>query len=80
MIRPVRPGDASIIACHRYPSEADIAERPIYSQWLTDAIQRGLYLGFLALDGQEVISGAGLVLLEWGDPHAAIPSPGGAAL
>ena len=74
MIRPVHPGDAAVIAHHRSPSEADAAERPIYTAWVKAAIQRGLYLGFLALDGGRVIAGAGLILLEWG-PSRGDPQP-----
>jgi ribosomal protein S18 acetylase RimI-like enzyme len=39
-----------------------------------EAIRRGLYLGFLALDGEKVIVGAGLTLLEWG-PTRGDPQP-----
>lgn len=74
MIRPARPCDAPTIAQHRFPAEADAAERPIYAAWVTEAIQRGLYLGFLVLDGEEVVSGAGLTLLEWG-PSRGDPQP-----
>ncbi|MBB5363334.1 GNAT family N-acetyltransferase [Deinococcus humi] len=45
---------------------ADDAERPVYAEWVEGAINRGFYLGFLALDGEKVIAGAGLTLLEWG--------------
>ncbi|CAM3446877.1 N-acetyltransferase domain-containing protein [Deinococcus saxicola] len=74
MILPVRPGDAHTIAHHRFPAEADTAERPIYAEWVKEATQRGLYLGFLALNGQKVVSGAGLTLLEWG-PSRGDPQP-----
>lgn len=74
MIRPVQAEDAPVIARHRYPAEADAAERPIYAQWVAGAISRGLYLGFLALDGEKVVAGAGLTLLEWG-PSRGDPQP-----
>lgn len=74
MIRPVQFDDAPIIAHHRFPAEADAAERPIYSDWVKEAIQRGLYQGFLALDGEEIVAGAGLTLLEWG-PSRGDPQP-----
>lgn len=74
MIRPVTPADASVIALHRFPAAGDAAERPVYADWVAGAMQRGLYLGFLALDGQQVVSGAGLSLLEWG-PTRGDPQP-----
>lgn len=64
MSRPVQFDDAPAIAQHRFPAEADAAERPIYSDWVPEAMQRGLYLGFLALDGEEIVAGAGLTLLQ----------------
>ncbi|OLV19514.1 GNAT family N-acetyltransferase [Deinococcus marmoris] len=69
MIRPVQFDDAPIIAHYRFPADANAAERPIYAAWVTEAIQRGLYQGFLALDGEEMVAGAGLTLLEWGPTH-----------
>ncbi|MBB5295587.1 ribosomal protein S18 acetylase RimI-like enzyme [Deinococcus metallilatus] len=75
MIRPACPADAPIIACHRYPAGADAAERPVYAAWVTEALERGVYLGFLAVaDGGGVVAGAGLTLLEWG-PTRGDPQP-----
>lgn len=66
LIRPLVAGDADTIALHRYPNESDAAERPIYSAWVTGAIERGIYLGFLAETQGQVVAGAGLTILEWG--------------
>lgn len=55
-----------MIALHRYPEEADAHERPVYAAWVADALRRGVYVGFLALDEETVVAGAGLTLLEWG--------------
>lgn len=74
MIRPVQPSDAPTIALHRFPAEADAAERPMYVEWATEAIQRDLCLGFLALAGEQVVAGAGLTLLHWG-PTRGDPQP-----
>lgn len=74
MIRAATPHDAELIALHRYPDEQDAAERPIYASWLSLALERGLYLGFVHQQGGEVVAGAGLTLLEWG-PSRADPQP-----
>ena len=37
-------------------------------------MEHGLYLGFVTLEGQKVIAGAGLTLLEWG-PSRSDPQP-----
>ncbi|MCD0167205.1 GNAT family N-acetyltransferase [Deinococcus sp. 12RED42] len=73
-MRPVTPADAATIAAHRYPDARDLAERPAYAAWVADAIQEGLYLGFLLEGGGEVIAGAGVTLLQWG-PTRGDPQP-----
>ncbi|CAM3576925.1 GNAT family N-acetyltransferase [Deinococcus frigens] len=73
MIRPVRPADAPGVARYRCPAEVDAAQRPVYADWVAGAMHRGLYLGFLAVEG-EVVAGAGLTLLEWG-PTRSDPQP-----
>ncbi|MDV6374415.1 hypothetical protein [Deinococcus arenicola] len=50
----------------RLVQPADAAERLIYAEWISGAIERGGDLRFLALDGERVIAGAGLTLLDWG--------------
>lgn len=73
-MRPVTPADAATIAAHRYPDARDLAERPAYAAWVADAIQDGVYLGFLLEGGGEVIAGAGVTLLHWG-PTRGDPQP-----
>ena len=73
-MRPVTPADAAIIAAHRYPDERDAPERAVYAAWVADAIQDGVYLGFLLESGGEVIAGAGVTLLHWG-PTRGDPQP-----
>jgi ribosomal protein S18 acetylase RimI-like enzyme len=75
MLRAATPADASTLALHRYPAEADAQERPSYATWVETALQHGKCLGFLMeLDGETVISGAGLTLLDWG-PTRDNPQP-----
>ena len=66
-IRPAQPGDAHSVACHRYPDLAASSEAAqLYTAWLPGAMGRGIYLGWLAERGGEVVAGAGLTPLEWG--------------
>lgn len=65
-VRPAIPADAPALARHRYPDEADAGERDAYAVWVAGALERGLYLGFLAVEEGRVVAGAGLTLLEWG--------------
>jgi len=46
----------------------------VYARWVEDALQRGVYLGWVAEVGGAVIGGAGLTLLEWG-PTRTDPNP-----
>lgn len=46
----------------------------MYTAWVEDALKCGVYLGFLAVNGEEVAAGAGLTRLEWG-PTRGDPSP-----
>lgn len=70
-----RPADAPTIGRHRYPDQVDVEERPGYAAWVADALERGVYAGFLAVtDEGEVVAGAGLTLLEWG-PAQGDPQP-----
>ncbi|GGK30645.1 GNAT family N-acetyltransferase [Deinococcus malanensis] len=73
--RAAGPGNAWTIALHRYPEEADEAECPVYASWVARALERGVYLGFLAFTEEGgVVAGAGLTLLEWG-PSRGDPQP-----
>ncbi|WP_339095184.1 GNAT family N-acetyltransferase [Deinococcus sp. VB142] len=74
LIRPATPAGAASIAFHRYPAEADAPERPVYAEWVRGKVQAGEYLGLLALHGEAVVAGAGLVLLDWG-PTRGNPEP-----
>lgn len=74
MTRSATPADADHIALHRYPENVNAAERPVYATWVAGAIERGSYVGFLILDGDEVIAGVGLTVLEWG-PSRGSPMP-----
>ncbi len=72
-IRPARDADALAIAQHRYPdSQGESLE--LYAAWVSLAIGRGTYLGWLSEAGNTVIAGAGLVLLDWG-PTQSDPNP-----
>lgn len=73
-VRPATPADAPTLALHRYPDEADAGERATYAAWVAGAVERGLYLGFLAEEEGRVVAGAGLTLLEWG-PARGDPQP-----
>lgn len=73
--RAAGPQDADTIAFHRYPEEADAAERSVYASWVKGALERGMYLGFLAsTEDSAVVAGAGLLLLDWG-PSRGDPQP-----
>lgn len=74
IVRAVTPADAAHVARHRYPDETDASERAPYAAWVAGATTRGLYVGFLTLDGDQVVAGAGLTLLEWG-PSRGDPQP-----
>jgi GNAT superfamily N-acetyltransferase len=55
------------IVGHRYFDDAACHNaRASYAKWLSSAIQRGVYRGWVALKAAEVVGGAGLVVLEWG--------------
>lgn len=63
------------MAAHRYPElNAEHPAVPVYAAWVEDALRRGVYLGWLAVQGETVVGGAGLTLLDWG-PTRDDPSP-----
>lgn len=74
LFRPANSADAAAIAFHRYPNEADAAERPVYAAWVRGKLEAGEYLGLLALAGETIVAGAGLLLLDWG-PTRGNPNP-----
>lgn len=64
--RRALPGDAELVAFHACPREEDEGRRGAYATWVKPRIGAGRYIGLLAVHQQEVIGGAGLVLLDWG--------------
>lgn len=46
----------------------------MYADWVPGKVQAGEYLGLLVLCGEDVVAGAGLVLLDWG-PGRGSPNP-----
>lgn len=74
LLRPATPADAHAIAFHRYPAGADAPERSVYADWARAKLQAGEYLDLLALRGEDVVAGAGLVLLDWGQGRGS-PNP-----
>lgn len=78
-IRPIRAGDAAVIARHRVGmfltmGELAVADAPALEaaarDQLAPLIERGEYLGWLAEHGGEVVAGVGLFL------HRLLPRPG----
>jgi len=64
-----------MIALHRYPDlHAHHEAVTSYAAWVTRAMERDLYLGWVAESAGEVVGGCGLVMLEWG-PTREDPSP-----
>lgn len=59
--------DARTVALHRYP-ELDPGHEAVaaYAVWVAQAMDRKVYLGWLAEQAGHVVAGSGLLLLEWG--------------
>jgi len=73
--RRVNPADADLVAAHGHWREPPGSERRAQlARWLRPRIESGRYVGWLACAGEEVIGGAGAVLLDWGPTRA---NPGG---
>ncbi|MGQ3050951.1 MAG: GNAT family N-acetyltransferase [Roseateles sp.] len=53
--------------CYR---KEDAERRPGYAAWLGPRIEAGRYVGWLAVQGDVVVGGAGAVLLDWGPTRA----------
>jgi GNAT superfamily N-acetyltransferase len=65
--RDALPADAAVLTHHRFDTATGCdAERAAYSEWVRRRVEGGAYIGRLALVGGVVISGAGVVLLDWG--------------
>ena len=65
-VYPATLADAAAIAFHHYPADADASERPVYAAWVRGKMEAGEYVGLLARRGEDVLAGAGLLLLDWG--------------
>lgn len=44
----------------------------MYARWVASALERGVYLGWLAEVEGAVVGGAGLTLLEWGPTRTSV--------
>lgn len=73
-LRPVHAGDAGQVAAHGCYRDEDAARRAGYAAWVGPRIGAGRYVGWLAVEGDAVVGGAGAVLLDWGPTRA---NPGG---
>jgi len=62
--------DSEHVAAHGCYRDEDAARRPHYAAWVRPRIETGHYIGWLALDGDAVVGGAGAVLLDWGPTRA----------
>ena len=72
--RKALPGDAEQIAAHACYREEDAGRRTAYTEWVKPRIGAGKYVGLLATHDEDVVGGAGVVLLDWGPTRA---NPGG---
>ena len=74
-IRRTTPEDCSVVASHRYPDVpcSDDGVRH-YADWVADAMEREVYLGWLAEVEGKVVAGLGITFLEWG-PTRTDPQP-----
>ncbi len=73
-IRRATVADAAIITHHRrrmfedmghadYPTMDEMCA--VFEVWVREKLILGEYLGWLAVDGDEVVAGGGLAVLEW---------------
>jgi GNAT superfamily N-acetyltransferase len=74
MIREAGVEDAAVILHHRRSMFRDLGEGPIEEldamatmtgPWLTQALVDGSYRGWLAVDGERVVGGGGVLLCSW---------------
>lgn len=73
-LRPVGAADAEQVAAHGCYRDEDAARRSGYAAWVGPRIEAGRYVGWFAMDREDVVGGAGAVLLDWGPTRA---NPGG---
>ncbi|MEJ1933064.1 GNAT family N-acetyltransferase [Nostoc sp. NIES-2111] len=69
-VRPTLVGDAGQVAAHGCYRVDDAARRPAYADWVSRRIASGSYIGFLAMQGEQIVGGAGALLLDWGPTRA----------
>src|SRR4051812_41517905 len=65
-VRAVEVADAAQVAAHGCYRAEDAARRPAYIEWVGPRISSGRYIGRFAVDGRQVIGGAGAIVLDWG--------------
>lgn len=79
--RTATAADAKLITSHRRRMFVDAgrADNQVldimarnFEPWVAKAIEDGKYYGWLTLDGDRVVAGAGLMLLDWA-PHPLDP-------
>jgi ribosomal protein S18 acetylase RimI-like enzyme len=80
-IRIATPEDARLVAAHRRAMFADMkaadeATLDVLEQssipWTEQMIREGKYLGWIAMNGEQVAASAGLLILNW-PPHPLDP-------
>jgi ribosomal protein S18 acetylase RimI-like enzyme len=80
-IRTATTADAATITRHRHRMFVDAGRRdnPVlhvmsqhFEPWVVRMIDEGKYLGWLTVDGDKIVAGAGLLLLDW-PPHPLDP-------
>lgn len=65
--RRISLSDAMTVSSHRYfNSDEKIEDLQAYAEWLAPKIADFSYIGYIAYEGDNVIAGAGAVLLDWG--------------
>lgn len=80
LLRPIEPGDLDIICRHRHvmfvesgrPAEILAAMAVPFRTWLAPKLADGSYFGWMALAGQEIIGGLGMMILDF-PPHPNHP-------
>lgn len=79
--RRATPADAALITHHRRRMFVDAgrADNQVldvmarnFEPWVAKAIEDGIYIGWLTSDGDRVVAGAGLMILDWA-PHPLDP-------
>ena len=79
--RRATPADAALITHHRRRMFVDAgrADNQVldvmarnFEPWVAKAIEDGIYIGWLTCDGDRVVAGAGLMILDWA-PHPLDP-------